>query len=124
MGFAEEWLELLIILLVLVAITIIGATGFYQYLDKARLTLSVAAMNKAQGALKNYKAMHRSFPVNLEFSDCSDQNHLVVLNCDEVKADINSLLSYAGTTETFVLKAMAKDSQGTFITVTESAISY
>lgn len=124
MGFAGEWLELLVILLVLVAITIIGATGFYQYLDKARLTLSVAAMNKAQDALKNYKAMHRAFPASLEFSDCSDQNHVIVLSCDEVKADINSLLSYTGTTEKFILKAKAKDSQGTFITVTELAISF
>lgn len=124
MDFAEEWQEMLVILLVLVAITIMGATGFYQYLDKARLTLSVAAMNKAQDALKNYKALHRSFPASIEFTSCSDQDHFIILSCDEVKADINSFVSYAGSAETFVLKAKAKDSHGTFITVTESAITY
>lgn len=124
MDFAEEWLEPLVILLVLVAITVMGATGFYQYLDKARLTLSVAAMNKAQETLKHYKAMHRSFPESLEFSNCSDQDHFVILSCDEVKADISSFVSYVGTANTFVLKARARDSRGTFITVTESAISF
>ena len=91
MDFAEEWLELLVILIVLMAITIIGATGFYQYLDKARLTLSVAAMTKAQDALNQYKAMHLSFPASLEFSTCSDQDHFVLLSCDEVKTDHQQL---------------------------------
>lgn len=124
MDFAEEWLEPLVILIVVVAIAIMGATGFNQYLDKARLTLSVAAMNKAQNSLKNYQSIHRTFPTNLEFTDCSDQNHVVVLRCDEVKADIDSFLNYVGTAETFILKAKAKDSKGTFITVTELAISF
>jgi len=124
MNFAEEWLEPLVILLVLVAITIMGVTGFYQYLDKARLTLSVAAMSKARDALNNYKTLHHSFPVSLEFSNCSDQDHFVVFDCDEVKADIHSFLSYVGRAESFVLKAKAKDSHGTFITATESAISF
>ncbi len=124
MNFADEWLEPLVILILLLAITIMGITGFYQYLDKARLTLSVAAMNKAQDALKNYKTLHRSFPASLEFDNCSDQDHLVVFSCDEVKADINSFLSYVGTAETFVLKAKANDSHGTFITVTALAVSF
>jgi Tfp pilus assembly protein PilE len=124
MDFAEEWLEPLVMLLVVVVITIMGATGFYQYLDKARLTLSVAAMTKAQDALNHYKAQHRSFPASLEFNNCSDQDHFILLSCDEVKADIKGFVSYTATAKTFVLKAKAKDSQGTFITVTESAISY
>lgn len=124
MNFADEWLEPLIILIVVVAITIMGATGFYQYLDKARLTVSVAAMNKVQAALIHYKNTHHAFPESLEFSTCSDEKHFVVLSCDEVKTDINSFVSYAGSAETFVLKAKAKDSHGTFITVTPSAISY
>jgi type II secretory pathway pseudopilin PulG len=124
MDVVDEWLELLVFLVVVGALMVMGGTFFNQYLDKARLTLSVAALNKAQDTLKNYKAMHRSFPASLDFSNCSNQDHRVVLNCDEIKADINSFVSYVGTAETFVLKAKAKDSRGTFIVVTESTISY
>lgn len=124
MDFAEEWIELLVILIAFVAITVLGGTVFYQYLDKARLTLSVATLDKARVTLKNYKTEHRSFPASLDFTNCSDQDHFVVLSCDDIKADINSFVSYAGTADTFVLKAKAKDSYGTFITVTESTVSY
>lgn len=124
MDFADEWLEPLVILIVVAALMVMGATFFYQYLDKARLTLSIAALNKAQDTLKNYKSEHLSFPVSLEFSNCSDQNHFIILSCDELKADINSFVSYVGTSETFVLKVKAKDSKGTVIKVTESAISF
>ena len=124
MDFAEEWIEPLIIMIVVGVVAVLGATVFYQYLDKARLTLSVAALDKARDTLKNYKAEHRSFPASLDFSNCSDQDHFVVLSCDDLKAGINSFVSYAGTAETFVLKAKAKDSYGTFITVTESTTSY
>ena len=124
MNFIDEWLELLVVLIFVAALIVMGSVVYSQYLDKARLTLSVAAMNKAQVILKSYKSSHHSFPTNLDFSNCSNQDHRVVLNCDEVKADINSFVSYTGTAETFVLKAKAKDSRGTAITVTESAIAY
>lgn len=124
MDFIDEWSDLLVILIVVVALIAMGGTFFNQYLEKARLTLSVAALNKAQETLKYYKGKHRSFPASLDLSNCSDQDHHVVLNCDEIKADINSFVSYAGTAEKFVLKAKAKDSQVTLITVTESNISF
>ncbi len=124
MDFADEWLEPLVILIAMAAITVLGGTFFYQYLDKARLTLSVDALNKAQETLKIYKANHRTFPASLNFNNCYDQDQTAVFNCDEIKADINSFVSYVGTAETFVLKAKAKDSKGTFITVTESKISF
>ena len=124
MDFADEWLEPLVILIVIGAITVLGGTFYYQYLDKARLTLSVTALNKAQNTLKSYKANHRTFPASLNFSKCSDQDQMAVFNCDEIKGDINSFVSYIGTAETFELKAKAKDSKGTFITVTESKISF
>lgn len=124
MNLVDEWIEPLIILIVIAALAVMGGTVFYQYLDRARLTLSVAALNKAQDTLKKYKATHQSFPASLDFSTCSDQDRRVVLNCEEIKADINGFVSYVGTRETFVLKAKAKDSQGTFITVTESTNSF
>lgn len=123
MDFADEWIEPLVFLIVVAVLTVMGGTVFYQYIDKARLTMSVAALNKAQDTLKGYKAT-RSLPASLDFSNCCDKDHRVVLSCDEIKADINSFVSYVGTAETFVLKAKAKDSRGTLITVTESTISY
>ena len=97
MDFAEEWIEPLIIMIVVGVVAVLGATVFYQYLDKARLTLSVAALDKARDTLKNYKAEHRSFPASLDFSNCSDQDHFVVLSCDDIKADINSFVSYVAS---------------------------
>jgi type II secretory pathway pseudopilin PulG len=124
MSFFDEWVDMLVMLIVVGALTVIGGTVFYQYLDKARLTLSVAALKTAQETLKGYKAKHRSFPASLDFSTCSDNDHFVVLSCSEIKADINSFVSYAGTPEKFILKAKAKDSRQTVITLTESTISY
>jgi type II secretory pathway pseudopilin PulG len=124
MDFVDEWIDFLVLLIVVGALTVMGGTVFYQYLDKARLTLSVAALQKAQETLKSYKATHRAFPASLDFNTCSDHDHFVVLSCSEIKADINSFVSYAGTAETFILKAKAKDSRGTPITLTESTISY
>jgi len=124
MGFVDEWIELLMIMVIVGVFFAMGGIIFNQYLDKAHLTLSVAALNKAQKTLKEYKATHRSFPASLDFSNCSDQDHHVVLNCDEIKADIHSFVSYAGTAEKFDLTAKAKDSQVTLIKVTESTISF
>lgn len=125
MGFIDEWLELIVILLAVGALIVMGATAFNQNLDKARLTLSVAALNKAQSALKNYRATHHTFPASLDFTNCSDQEQrIVVLGCAELKADIDSFVSYNGTAETFVLKAKAKDKEKTLITVTELTTSF
>jgi len=124
MRFTEDGLEFFVVVVIMGGLIAFGATFFAQYLDKARLTLSVAAMQDAQEALKAYRGRTQTYPQSLDFGDCSDQDDLVVLSCDAIKGDIEGFVSYAGTGETFVLKAEAKDSNRTLITVTESAISY
>lgn len=124
MDLVDAWSEMLVILIVLVVLLVMGGTFFNQFLEKARLTLSVAALNKAQETLKSYKSLRHSFPATLDLGNCSDQDHRVVFNCAEIKSDIDSFVSYAGSAEKFVLKAKAKDSRETLITVTEATISF
>ena len=124
MRFNDEWLELIVFLLIIGVLTSMGATVFTEYVDKARLTLSVAAMENAQKSLLSYQKRNRAYPRSLDFGDCSDEDGHLVLNCDKVMGDIESIESYVGTEETFILKAKAKDSEQTLITVTESTISY
>jgi len=124
MRFSEEGLELSFAVVVIVALIYLGSIVLTYYLNKANLTLGVVAMQDARKSLKNYQDKNGTYPTNIDFNDCSDQNGIVIVNCDEIKGDIRSFESYVGSDKTFVLKAKAKDSAQTLITITESSISF
>lgn len=118
-------LELLIVLAVLGVLAAIATMGFFHYVDKARLTLSVAALRNARTMLLAYHVDHQAYPASLDFTDCTDQDGETVFKvfaCDTIKSDITAFESYAGTPDGFVLKAKAKDSEQTLVTITETTI--
>jgi len=122
MVFSEDKIELGVFLLVVVILAALGGTIFTQYLDKARLTLSVAAVATAQNELKTFRTRTGAYPAFLDLTSCDTGE--VVLDCTKLMADVDSVVSYSATDDTFILKVKAKNSDHTVVTVTEAAISY
>ncbi|WP_432823388.1 type IV pilin protein [Trichloromonas sp.] len=121
-------IELLIVVAIIGILASVSVFGYFKYVDKARLTMSVSVLESVRTMLAGYQVDHGNFPVGLNFDNCTDLGGNVVFDvvtCDNMKKHISAFVSYDGSIAgEYVLKVKAKDSAQTIVTVTEQNISH
>lgn len=114
--------EILVALVIIGLIAAIALPMYGSYLDRAKLTISINALQSVARAFEDYYGEHNScYPPALDISTGQDGSGNIVLNSSQL-ADFNknlsSLESYsAPTTSTYILIVRAQDKMHTLLTL-------
>jgi Tfp pilus assembly protein PilE len=105
---------------VLVILIIVVVPTYFQYLDKAKLTLAHNTVNSVSKALVSYKKTHQHFPDKIDFTTGKDNLGTIVFPpnlLDQINSDFSSISSYVASEETYILIVKATDKKQTLITL-------
>lgn len=122
----SAYLELVLVFVFLAAIFGIMIPTYFNYVDKAKLTLASNTVHTIGTALKIYHRQHRTYPENIDFTTGKDPRGLAVFTnslLDQIASDFSSIESYVGTSSTFTLTVTASDKHQTPIVLTPSGLS-
>ncbi len=118
--------ELLVAIIVLVILASIGFSVYFNYINKARVTLAVSLLENSRKNLSSYNLEKGQYPSSINFSNCSDENGNTVFNpsfCDRFKEDIASVENYTSNNQGYVLSVRARDTKKTLVTLENNKIS-
>jgi prepilin-type N-terminal cleavage/methylation domain-containing protein len=116
-------IELVFAILILTALILMAYPIYNSYIQKAKVTVATASLDRIQKSLESYHLDNNKYPDNINFSNCMDNDgHRVFPSafCDEIKKDIYSVDSYVIDGGGYILKARAKDDKHTLLTLTPS----
>jgi prepilin-type N-terminal cleavage/methylation domain-containing protein len=119
--------ELLIVIAIIGLLAGIAVPAYHNYLDKARLTVSVSLMDAFRKDLEAYQIEHAVYPGTINFADFTDQNGhsvLLALTPAVARAKIFSWDSYVVSVGTYTVTAKAIDSTHTVITLTPTGTKW
>ena len=121
--------EISVVVVIIAILAAIMVPTYLNYVDKAKLTLSVTSLSTLKKDLESYAIDHSGYPNRIDFSNFTDQNGVPVIDAarlEELHAHVYSFDSYSSSVSnsSYTLKARAMDSNHTPITVTNTAISY
>jgi prepilin-type N-terminal cleavage/methylation domain-containing protein len=117
----------------MVTVTIVGILAsisiyFYKnYLDQARLTISINAVNDLKKVLYVYSTEHTEYPTSINLVNFTDQDGNAIAEpavVNQIKANLFSIDSYVFVTPAYTITAKALDSKHTVITATPENISH
>lgn len=121
-------IELLVVVAVLAILAAIALPSYMNYVDRARLISSVAAMDIIKHDLELYNNDNGQYPGTVNFPAFTDgSGNLVLLSSSVpiVNGKINAWVSYNPQPgNSYELKAEAKDRNNTEITLTPNSITY
>jgi prepilin-type N-terminal cleavage/methylation domain-containing protein len=116
-------IELLFAILILAVLVMLAFPLYSSYIQKAKMTIGVAALDRIQKSLESYHLDNNKYPDSINFSTCmDDQGHSVFPSdfCDQLKQDIFSFDSYTIDSGGYTLKAQAIDNKHTKLILTPS----
>ena len=121
--------EISVVVVIIAILAAIMVPTYLNYVDKAKLTLSVTSLSTLKKDLESYAIDHSGYPSRIDFGNFTDQNGVPVIDAarlEELLAHVYSFDSYSSSVSnsSYTLKARAMDSNHTPITVTNTAISY
>ena len=116
-------IELVLVLAIIGIIAAIAIPAYFNYLDKARITVSLSVLDALRKDLEVYQNEYQQYPASINFTDFTDQNgHSVLssleLNTMQTKMDSWVLYSQPLGGGTYTLKAKALDKNHTVLTLT------
>lgn len=118
-GFA--YMELLVVFVFLTAIFAVMIPTYFDYVDKAKLTLARNTVNTIGKALDLYRHKHRTYPARIDFTTGRDTTGLAVFTkslLEKIESDITSIDSYVGSDSNYTLTVTAADKNQTAISLT------
>jgi prepilin-type N-terminal cleavage/methylation domain-containing protein len=113
-------IELLVVVAILGILISIVIMSYNHYLDRAKRTVSISALETMRKMIESYAAERQSYPLSIDFTTCTDQSGIQVmptLFCDQIKKDLFSIDSYITTGNTFTVTAKAIDSTHSVLTM-------
>ncbi len=123
----SAFLELLVVFVIAAALFTIIVPTYFDYLNKAKLTLAHNTINSVGKALTSYKHNHHIFPARINFTTGKDDFGTTVLQqslLDQTKTDFSSIESYVATKTTYTLTVRATDKNLTVIILTPSKVTF
>jgi len=119
--------ELLVVTGIMAVLIVIAVPLYMSFVDKARIIQAASALDTARKDFEVYFNEKSSYPLTVNFTNFTDQNGDVILNAitlADLKKKLYSWEGYFITGNIFTLRARAKDSNHTLITVTPQDIDY
>lgn len=118
-------IELVVALVILAVLMTIATSIYFNYINKAKLTVSISTIDTVSKSLESYHLDNNKYPESIDFTSCGDeQGHMVFPSgiCDQIKQSLYSIdYSISGTG--YVLTARAGDNKHTLLTLTEGKIT-
>jgi prepilin-type N-terminal cleavage/methylation domain-containing protein len=125
-GFCGFTIIELIIALVILAVLMTIATSIYlNYVNKAKLTVSISILDIGGKSLESYHIDHNKYPSSIDFTNCVDeQGREVFLSdlCNQMKEELYSK-DYSPSGIDYILTARAGDNKHTLLTLTGGKIT-
>jgi type II secretion system protein G len=118
-------IELLVVVAILGILASIAIAMYTNYLDKAKRTLSISALENMRKNIEVYAIDNGSYPQSsFNLSNCTDNGKQVIdpLICNQIKSDLFSLDSYDLSGGTYIVEARALDRNHTVIRMTGDSI--
>jgi prepilin-type N-terminal cleavage/methylation domain-containing protein len=118
-------IELLVVVAILGILATIAVASYHQYLDKARRTVSISALENMRKLIEGYAIDHGRYPATIDFTTCIDQDSVQVfppLVCSQMHNDLFSIDSYTLTGSTYVVMSRALDTTHTVLKMTGDTI--
>ncbi|PKN50881.1 MAG: hypothetical protein CVU55_14870 [Deltaproteobacteria bacterium HGW-Deltaproteobacteria-13] len=116
----------LTIALVVMGIIVTLAFSFYKdSISKAKITVAQSVLVNVKKTLAIYNMDKGNYPASIDFTSCLDEKDHPVFGpelCAQLKEDVLTE-NYSGNASSFELKARAKDTQKTLITLTQDNIT-
>ncbi|PLY07113.1 MAG: hypothetical protein C0624_03760 [Desulfuromonas sp.] len=121
----SAYLELLMVFIILAALFAIIVPTYFDYVDKAKLTLAHNTIDTVGKALKLYHHKHQTYPANIDFTSGKDTTGGAVFTeslLEQIHTDFSSIDSYSSSVSDYTLTATATDKQQTTILLTPKGI--
>jgi len=118
-------IELMIVVAVIGILASISIGSYFQYVDKAKRTVSISALETMRKLLEGYAIDHGGYPESIDFTTCTDQNAAPVippLICNQMKTDLFSIDSYVLSNGTYIIMSKAIDRSHTQMKLTGDSI--
>jgi len=118
--------ELLVVMIVLGIIAAISIGVYFNYLNKAKLTLAVSLAENTRKNLSAYNLDKGRYPQSIDFTNCTDENGNVVFSptfCNRFKTDVSSVENYTSDGQNYILYLRAIDNKKTLVTLENNNIS-
>lgn len=118
-------LELIVVTLIIGLLAAFAVPTYIDYLNKARITVSIALLDSMQKELEAYALENGSYPVSINLTDFTDQNGhsvLIAMTKDTMLAKMYSWDSYLSSGGTYTLTARANDANHTILTLTPGGV--
>jgi len=118
--------EILIVVAIVGVLAAIAVPSYRYFLETARRTSSIAALDTLRTEMEGYVADQGGYPTSIDFTNFTDQNGdpVLAVNWDNIKSKIYSWDSYVFAGDTYTLKAKALDRNHTVLTLTPQEITY
>jgi hypothetical protein len=100
---------------------------YSNYLNKAKVAIAESTLDNTRDNLEIYNIDNLKYPDSIDFTNCIDEKNRVIFHptfCKRLTNDLDSIENYTYIPEdnSYVLKARAKDSKKTLITLTPQNI--
>jgi len=122
----SAYLELVVMFVFLTAIFAVMVPTYFNYVDKAKLTLAHNTASTVGKALELYHRKHHSYPVRIDFATGQDPHGTAVFTVsllEQIHADFARVDSYVGSQATYTLTLTANDKHQTTIEVTPTGVT-
>jgi prepilin-type N-terminal cleavage/methylation domain-containing protein len=119
-------IELFVVLIILAVLMTIATATYFNFVNKAKLTVSISTLDFASKSLETYHLDNNKYPQSIDFTSCVDeQEHTVFLSdfCDQMKKDLYSIENYSISGKTYILTAKARDDKYTLLTLSGGKIT-
>jgi len=125
-GRGYSLLELLSVIAILGLIAGFVIPTYFGYVDRARVTVSVAVTDALRKDLEIYHDQYQAYPASINFISFTDQNGNSVLfsiNDVTLHSKMFSWDSYVASAVTYTITAKAMDTKHTVLTLTPQGIT-
>ena len=120
-------IELTIAIIILAVLISIAFSIYSNYINKAKIAIAESTLDNARDNLEAYYTDNGKYPDSIDFTDCIDEKGRIVFAptfCSQLRNDLFSIESYTVlSTKSYELKATAKDTKRTLITLTPNKIT-
>jgi prepilin-type N-terminal cleavage/methylation domain-containing protein len=110
-------IELVIALVILAVLMTIATSIYFNYINKAKLTVSISILDTGGKSLESYHIDHNKYPSSIDFTNCVDeQGREVFLTdlCKQMKEELYSR-DYSLSGVDYVMTARAGDNKHTLL---------
>jgi prepilin-type N-terminal cleavage/methylation domain-containing protein len=119
-------IELFVVLSILAVLMTIATSIYLNYINKAKLTVSISIIDTVSKSLESYHLDNNKYPQSIDFTSCVDEHGREVFPssmCSQMKKDLYSIDNYTLSGRSYVLTVRANDNIHTLLTLTRDKIT-